>query len=209
MPSGDELVSYGRQFVGTPYVWGGAQPGGFDCSGFVQYVFKKFGIELPRVSRDQANVGTAVSKNPSGMQPGDLVFSNWDGGRVVTHVSMYAGNGQLLSARAPGKPLALEPYNAAYQARTLAVRRVAGISGSGGGTTAGGTPTGATGDLTGALGGVATGFSSLASAFMSLPKVFDLILKLLLPETWVRIMAMILGIVFAGAGIFFLAREAR
>jgi cell wall-associated NlpC family hydrolase len=92
-----DLVNYAKKFLGTPYVWGGSQPGGFDCSGFVQYVEKKFGIDLPRVSYQQANSGTRTSiKN---LQAGDLVA--WDENsrnNGADHIAIYIGNGYIIEA---------------------------------------------------------------------------------------------------------------
>ncbi len=71
--NGQDIVNYAKKFIGTPYATNGTTPSGFDCSGFVQYVYRNAaGINLPRTTYDQINVGTAVSQ--SNLQPGDLVF---------------------------------------------------------------------------------------------------------------------------------------
>lgn len=95
------VVEYAKQFVGTPYVWGGTSPDGFDCSGLLQYVFKDFGINLPRVSYQQANYGKRISLDK--LKPGDLV--SWDNSsrnNGADHIAIYAGNGQIIEAARPG-----------------------------------------------------------------------------------------------------------
>ncbi|TRW44568.1 C40 family peptidase [Georgenia yuyongxinii] len=94
--SASAIVNYARQFVGTPYVYGGVTPAGFDCSGFTQYVFANSGIGLPRSSSAQASAGTRVSAAEA--QAGDLVW--WPG-----HVGIYTGNGNHIAARQPGTAL--------------------------------------------------------------------------------------------------------
>jgi|SRR5690242_6449076 len=97
-----QIIDFARQFLGTPYVWGGTQPGGFDCSGLVQYVYKHFGVSLPRVSYQQSGAGKRISLDQ--LQPGDLVF--WDNSsrnNGADHVAIYIGNGQIIQAPRPGK----------------------------------------------------------------------------------------------------------
>lgn len=91
--TGERAVALAKEHLGVPYVWGGSTPAGFDCSGLVQHTFERLGIDLPRVSRDQASAGSAVA-NLSEARPGDLVFY----GRPVDHVGIYAGNGEMVVA---------------------------------------------------------------------------------------------------------------
>lgn len=96
---GNNVVVLAYKFEGTPYVYGGSSPSGFDCSGFVQYVYKRLGVSLPRTAASQANVGASVSYN--NLQPGDLVFFK-RGGRPVHHVGIYVGNGCYIHAPQTG-----------------------------------------------------------------------------------------------------------
>lgn len=87
-----DVIAKARQFLGTPYVWGGTSPLGFDCSGFVQYVFKQFGVNLPRVSYQQSRSAKKVDKGE--MQAGDLVFFDYSSRNPgADHVGIYIGNG--------------------------------------------------------------------------------------------------------------------
>lgn len=90
------ILDIARQYVGTPYQWGGSTPAAFDCSGFTQYVYAQVGIDIPRNSSAQAAAGEPVSE--AAAQPGDLVW--WPG-----HVGIYTGDGQYIAARNPGTPL--------------------------------------------------------------------------------------------------------
>ena len=92
----EAIVEYTSQFVGNPYVWGGEDPvNGADCSGLMQYVYREFGYDLPRVSEDQAQVGMKIPVEEAA--PGDLIFYAKEG--HVYHVVMYAGNGKTVEAR--------------------------------------------------------------------------------------------------------------
>ncbi|MGC0143679.1 C40 family peptidase [Pseudactinotalea sp. Z1732] len=94
--SGSAVVNLARRYTGTPYVYGGSTPAGFDCSGFTAYVYAQFGVSLPRSSSAQRNAGRVVSASEA--RPGDLVW--WPG-----HVGIYTGNGQHIAARNPSSPL--------------------------------------------------------------------------------------------------------
>lgn len=96
-----KLIERAKQFVGTPYKWGGSSPLGFDCSGFTQYLYRELGINLPRVSAQQGTYGKRISINQ--LRPGDLVF--WDNSsrnNGADHVAIYIGNGQVIHAPKPG-----------------------------------------------------------------------------------------------------------
>ncbi len=96
--SSNAIVNKAYQYLGVPYVWGGTTPSGFDCSGFIQYVYKSQGINLPRVSRAQASSGSYVSI--ANAQPGDILYF---GQSSVTHVGIYLGNNKMIHAPRPGK----------------------------------------------------------------------------------------------------------
>jgi cell wall-associated NlpC family hydrolase len=85
------------EYLGCRYVWAGASPSGFDCSGFVMYVYNKVGVSLPHSSRMQYGCGAPVSR--SDLRPGDLVFFY----SPISHVGMYIGDGQMIHAAGTGK----------------------------------------------------------------------------------------------------------
>ncbi|WP_018752828.1 C40 family peptidase [Paenibacillus sanguinis] len=102
---GTSVVNYGKKFLGTPYKFGASTSTSrvFDCSSFTKYIFKKYGVDLPRTSSAQSKSGYAVSK--SNLRTGDLVFfssGSRANGKNVTHVAVYMGNGKILHTY--GKP---------------------------------------------------------------------------------------------------------
>ena len=99
--SSSEIVNIARTLLGIPYVYGGEDPSGFDCSGFTQYVFGKAGISIPRTASAQQDAATPVS-NP---QPGDLVFY----GSPAWHVGIYTGNGMMIDSPRSGKSTSERP----------------------------------------------------------------------------------------------------
>lgn len=106
------IVEYSKQFIGTPYVSGGASPGGFDCSGFTYYVYKQFGITLGRSSAEQAAQGVFVERE--NILPGDLLFYSYYGNGAISHVGIYIGDGKMIHATVPGKTLAISDINGSY-----------------------------------------------------------------------------------------------
>lgn len=93
---GEQIVAYAKQFLGTPYVYGGNGPSCFDCSGFTKYVYAHFGYNLNRGATGQLSNGVAVSR--SQLQPGDLVFFRYNTSMPVSHVGIYIGGGQFIHA---------------------------------------------------------------------------------------------------------------
>ena len=92
----NQSVAEAQKYLGVPYLWGGETSKGFDCSGFVKYVFNQCGLSLPRTTELQATVGSYVSK--SGLRPGDLVFLQNTYRAGISHVGIYIGNNQMIHA---------------------------------------------------------------------------------------------------------------
>lgn len=121
-PQGESaVVDSARKYLGTPYVWGGTSPSGFDCSGFTQYVLAQNGKSIPRTSQEQFASGQAVDK--SNLQAGDLVFYNWSGGTEATHVGIYEGNGKMIHAPHSGDVVKEVDFNSYGQNAYLGARR--------------------------------------------------------------------------------------
>ena len=100
---GSQVIQVASQYVGSPYVYGGTTPAGFDCSGFTQYVFAQLGVSLPHQSESQRAYAQAhgIQVNAADAQPGDLM---WHYG----HVGIYAGNGMILHAATPAEGVCVQ-----------------------------------------------------------------------------------------------------
>ena len=94
--TGAQILKEAQKYLGAPYLFGGASPSGFDCSGFVYYVLKTLGYTPPRTPADQFSMGSAVSKES--LKPGDIVFFANTYASGISHVGIYAGNGQFIHA---------------------------------------------------------------------------------------------------------------
>jgi peptidoglycan DL-endopeptidase CwlO len=120
-----KTISVAREYLGVPYVYGGTDPQkGLDCSGFVQLVYRRMGIELPRVTYDQVHSGVPVDR--ADLRPGDLVFSVGDGGRTNGHVGISIGGGAWIAAPRTGDVVRVQPL----PDHITAIRRVLPSAGS-------------------------------------------------------------------------------
>jgi peptidoglycan DL-endopeptidase CwlO len=112
------VVGIAMQYLGTPYVWGGASPGGFDCSGLVAYVYAQVGVSLPHHAASIYNYGVPVSRDQ--LEPGDLVF--FDG---LGHMGIYIGGGQFIHAPHTGDVVKISSMNDSWYAATyMGARRL-------------------------------------------------------------------------------------
>jgi peptidoglycan endopeptidase LytE len=95
-PKINPIIANAKKFIGVPYLWGGSSPnGGFDCSGFVNYIFKMEAKALPRTSNE---IFKRSGKSVSALLPGDLVFFSKSKSQPINHVGIYIGNNQFISA---------------------------------------------------------------------------------------------------------------
>ena len=116
-PTHSSVVAIAERYLGVPYVWGGASPSGFDCSGLVMYVFAQVGVSLPHSSYSQYGMGSPVSRDQ--LQPGDLVF--FDG---LGHVGIYVGGGSFIHAPHTGDVVKISSISGWYASTYVGARRL-------------------------------------------------------------------------------------
>jgi cell wall-associated NlpC family hydrolase len=120
-----QLLEDAKYFKGGKYVWGGTTPQGFDCSGYVQYLYKKHHVNLPRTAWAQSKKGYDIPKE--NLQKGDLLFFLTDKKRgiPVTHVGIYLGNGKFIHAASKKKGIIISPiYSGYYAGKFVSAKRV-------------------------------------------------------------------------------------
>ncbi|MEA2705495.1 MAG: peptidoglycan DL-endopeptidase CwlO [Gemmatimonadaceae bacterium] len=125
------VVPAAERYIGVPYRYGGSSPeSGFDCSGFVQYVYGQQGVDLPRTSRQMAGAGVAVDPSGRSLAVGDLLLFS-QGGRI-SHVAIYAGNGRFIHSSSSGKGVRYDDLDTSrgrwFAEHMVAARRVTGDS---------------------------------------------------------------------------------
>lgn len=115
------LIAKAKNFIGLPYRFGGTSPvSGFDCSGFMQYVYKQNGVDLPRTSQAMASSGRSVARGE--LKAGDMVFFRTEGSRI-SHVGMYIGDNQFIHAPRTGRSIEITSLNSGYWSKTFATAR--------------------------------------------------------------------------------------
>lgn len=114
----EQIVAYAKKLLGVKYVYGGSSPKGFDCSGFVKYVYDNFNIKLERSSKDMGNGGTAINK--ADLLPGDLVFFDTNGGlNGINHVGIFIGGGKFIHASSNlGRKVTISSLNDSFYSKS-------------------------------------------------------------------------------------------
>lgn len=122
---GEQLVASAKEYLGVPYVWAGMSPYGFDCSGFVNYVYELYGYDLYRVAHDiYKNDGVFVEK--ANLQPGDIICFGYSAS-YISHVGIYIGNGQFIHASSGSGKVVITDLSENYYTRMyVGAKRVIG-----------------------------------------------------------------------------------
>ena len=118
---GPEVARRACNYIGTPYVYGGRSPKGFDCSGLVIYVFRQLGREMPDASWKQAKVGVKVSRNE--LEPGDLLFFRSSSGGGISHVGIYVGDNKMVHAPGKGRKVVKVDLDVNYYKKNFSVAK--------------------------------------------------------------------------------------
>ena len=120
-----KMLKNAKNHLGERYVWGGTKPNAFDCSGYMQYLYRKEGVELPRTAYEQSKVGKEVSRFE--LKKGDLLFFLTDKSRgiPVTHVGMYLGNDKFIHAASKKKGIIISSFSKSrYSKLFVTARRI-------------------------------------------------------------------------------------
>ena len=118
-----KLVDKAKKYLGSKYFWGGTTPRGFDCSGYMQYLYKKVGMTIPRTAFQQSKVGVSIDKK--NLKKGDLLFFKTTDSRMIpiTHVGMYIGDKKFIHAASKKKGIIISPINGKYKYNFVKAKR--------------------------------------------------------------------------------------
>lgn len=110
-PSSQDVIRYARRFIGTPYRWGGSTPAGFDCSGYIQYVYARFGVRMDHSTYAIRGAFPAVARE--NLRAGDIIFFASNG-----HAGIYVGGGRFIHSPSSGKRIHIAKLTDGWYART-------------------------------------------------------------------------------------------
>lgn len=135
------VVAEAQKYLGVPYLWGGTDPAkGLDCSGFTQLVYGKLGIDLPRVSSQQATAGRSVASMDDA-RPGDMLFYDYDPARPgIDHVGIFIGNGKMVAAPQPGESVKIQDVGKPTVIRRVLPEQTTTLAGASSGSALAGVP---------------------------------------------------------------------
>ena len=152
-PTAAQFIAEAKKFIGVPYVYGGASPAGFDCSGLVQYCLEQIGIHgVPRTSEGQWSWSHHVKQ--ADLAPGDLIFEQWPGDSSPPgHVVIYIGSGQVIEAPETGQLVHTRAWSDT-ETTIVGYGQVPGLSSSGGSSTGSSTGTSTDPDASSVASGV-------------------------------------------------------
>ena len=123
--TGQQVVDFAKKFLGTPYKWGGTTPAGFDCSGFVYYVYNSLGYKMPRMINDMNRQGTYVAK--ANLKPGDVVIFQNTYASGLSHVGIYVGDGKFIHSPNSRSVVSYADLNSTYYTNHYySARRICG-----------------------------------------------------------------------------------